>query len=168
MPLNTLNRATATQYRFVLNQLPTAISAGTVHDMDTLKLNIFNVNLPSVSLEQSQMDWQGMHTYQHTGGITFDPLTINFLVDGRFANWRILFNWITAIANNKDRPTRPPKEYITDGGIILLDNWENVLFKIAFINMWVQSLGELSFSIRDGETHIECSATFLYDRYEVV
>lgn len=167
MTITALSRATATQYRLVLNQIPIPISAGSLHDMDELKLNIFSVVLPSITLDQSQMDWQGKHTYLHHGGVTFDPLNISFVVDSRFANWKILFTWLTSIANNKDRPTRPPDEYVTDAAIILMDNWDQTLFKLVFKNLWIQSLGELSFSIRDGETHIECTAIFYYDRYEL-
>ena len=167
MAITAFSRATATQYKLVLNQIPIPISAGNIHDMDDLKLNIFNVTLPSVTLDQAQMDWQGKHVYLHHGGVTFDPLNINFIVDGQFKNWRILFTWLTNIANNKDRATRPPDEYVTDGAIILLDNWNETVFTLAFRNIWIQNLGELQFSIRDGETTIECSALFYYDRYEI-
>jgi len=165
MTISTLSKANATQYKLVLHKIP--VIGSTIHDLDTLRLNIFNVILPGINLDMSQMPWQGLHTPMHQGGINFDPLTINFVVDGRFANWKILFDWLISIANNKDKATSLADEYVTDASLLLMDNWDTILFKIVFKNLWITSLGELTFSIRDGETHIECSSVFTYDRYEV-
>jgi hypothetical protein len=104
----------------------------------------------------------------HQGGITFDPLNISFLVDSRFSNWKILFNWLVSIANNKEKASSPPPQYITDATLIVMDNWDNAIFKILFLNLWITSLGELTFSVRDGETLVECTSSFIYDRYEVI
>ncbi|MFA5397016.1 MAG: hypothetical protein WC346_13485 [Methanogenium sp.] len=165
MALSALGKASATQYRLVLDRIP--VSGSKRSDMDALKLNIFNVNLPSVTLDTQQMNWQGMHTQMHQGGITFDQLNISFVVDSQFKNWKVCFDWLVYIANNYNKPTSKPSDYVTDASLIVLDNWDNALFNIRFINLWITSLGELTFSVRDGETHIECTANFNYDRYEV-
>jgi hypothetical protein len=79
MAIPSIGRASATQYKFILNHIP--ISGSNIHDLDTFRLNIFSVVLPGMSLDSSQMDWQGKHINVHHGGITFDPLNINFIVD---------------------------------------------------------------------------------------
>lgn len=162
MPLN-ISKATATEYAFVLNRLP-----NNIHDMDELRLNIFNITLPSVSLTQTEMPWQGKHTNMHLGGITFDPLNINFIVDSEFRNWRVLFNWMMYIADNQEKPSEDANNYVVDGSLIIYDNFNKIHTTISYKNMWVQTLGELSFSVRDGESLIESSATLMYDYYEIV
>ena len=158
-------RATATQYRLVFPMLPTET---TLTATDEMVLNIFSVNVPSVSLNQSEQYWQGKHMDLHTGGLVFDPLNISFMVDAEFKNWNVLFNWLTYVSDNYEIPSAQPKDYMVDASLLLMDNWNDKVLTLMFKNMWIQSLGELSLSIRDGESHIESSATFYYDRYEVV
>ena len=129
-----------------------------------LKLNIFNIK-PSSYFRYSTDELKA-YTQMHQG-ITFDQLNISFIVDSQFKNWKVCFDWLVYIANNYNKPTSKPSDYVTDASLIVLDNWDNALFNIRFINLWITSLGELTFSVRDGETHIECTANFNYDRYEV-
>jgi hypothetical protein len=165
MALSSLGKATATQYKFTLSRLP--VSGAGIHQLDTLKLNLFDVNVPGMSLDTSEMPWQGMKAKMHMGGITFDSLNINYVVDSEFKNWKLLSQWLLAIANNKDRPSRPADEYVLDASIILMDNWNNVVMSVIFSNLWIQSVGELRLSVRDGETIIESSAVFNYDYYVI-
>lgn len=157
-----ISKATATEYAFVLGKIP---SDDSLHAVDSLRLNIFNINLPSVSLDTSDSHWEGKHMSYHIGGITFDPISINFIVDSNFINWKVLFRWLTFIANNYDKPSTEYDKYVTDASIIIFDNFGKKHTIVTFKNIWIQSLGELSFSIRDGETHIESNAIFQYDRY---
>lgn len=163
MSLN-ISKATATEFAFVIGHVPNGTN---IHDTDALRLNVYNVNIPGLSLTDTEFLWQGKTVHYHIGGISFEPLTLNFTVDVNFENWKVLFNWMTFIADNKDIPSLDPDDYVTDASLILFDNFENVHSRIIFRNMWVQSLGEISFSIREGETQIESSATFYYDRYEL-
>lgn len=161
MALN-ISKATATEYAFVLGKIP---ANNGIHTPDILRLNIFNISLPGISLNTSEMPWEGKHAQYHLGGITFDPLNINFLIDSEFENWKCLFRWLTFIADNKIQPSQNANDYVTDANIIIYDNFGRSHTFITFKNIWIQTLGELSFSIRDGESHIEGSATFQYDYY---
>lgn len=164
MPLN-ISKATATEYNFVLGKIPSDSDA---HAVDTLRLNIFGINLPSINLQNTNFNWQGKYVQYHIGGITFDPLNVNFLVDSNFKNWKTLFQWITFIANNKDKPSMKPNDYVTDANLIVMDNFGTITTNIVYRNVWIQNLGELSFSTREGESLIESSAVFQYDRYELI
>lgn len=159
-----ISKSTSTEYQFVLGKIP---SDPSIHATDILKLNIYSISLPTVSLNPNEFYWQGKHIEAHAGGITFDPITINFLVDNNFDNWKVLFNWLTFVADNKERPSREFDEYVTDGSIIIFDNFSKINTTVTFKNMWISSLGEVTFSIRDGESLVECSATFYYDRYSI-
>jgi hypothetical protein len=163
MTLN-ISKSTATEYSFQLGKIP---SASDIHAVDELRLNIFNINLPAISLNQGEMSWQGKHIQLHLGGMSFDPLNISFLVDSECRNWNILYKWLTYIADNKEKASMVADQYVTDASIVIFNNFNQSHTKVTFKNIWVQTIGEISFSIRDGESHIESSATFLYDRYEV-
>ena len=76
MSITSLNKATATQYQFALDAIP--VSANTIHALDVLRLNIFSINVPGITLDQAQMFWRGNHSIIHEGGITFDQLTLKF------------------------------------------------------------------------------------------
>ena len=162
-PLN-LAKATATEYYLVFPKVP---NDPNIHASDELKLNIFNINIPTFSLEDTKFLWQGKYVEFHIGGVSFDPLTVSFVVDSEYRNWKLLFRWLTYIANNKDKPSNVPNDYVTDASIILYDNFHKKHTFITFKNIWIQNLGELQLSIREGETYIECNATFQYDRYEI-
>lgn len=159
-----ISKATSTQYSFVIGKIP---SEDTLHAVDELRLNIFNVSLPSINLENTQFNWQGKHVQFQIGGISFDPLNINFTVDVEFTNWKVLAGWILYIADNKDIPSKPANDYVTDANLVLYDNFGKIHTTITYKNMWIQTLGELTFTVREGETQIEGSAIFQYDRYEI-
>ncbi len=161
----TIDKATATEYSFVIGKIP---GSDGIHSTDEVKLNIFNVEIPSVSLDSTTLFWNGKHIQVHPGGITFDTLNISFTVDADFNNWKALFRWLTSITNNKDTPTEIFSEYLTDASIQIYDNFGEITNTIMFKNVWISSIGQVSFNIREGETYIECSATFNYDRYEIL
>jgi hypothetical protein len=164
MTLN-ISKATSTEYSFILGQVPGNTG---IHAVDTLRLNIFNVELPSVSLTNTEFNWQGKHVDYHTGGITFDPLNISFIIDVNFDNWKVLFNWITFITDNKTIPSQQANDYVTDANLLIYNNFGLITTTIQFKNIWLQSLGSVTFSIREGETQIESNATFHYDRFTVL
>lgn len=159
-----LSKATATQYKMVFPLLPSETSPKATAE---LILNIFAVNIPSVSLNQAESYWQGKHMDLHLGGMSFDPLNISFMVDSNFKNWIAMFNWLKLVSDNKTVPSAVPKDYMVDASIILMDNWNEVVLRVLFKNVWIQSLGEMSLSVRDGESHIESTAVFYYDRFEI-
>ena len=98
MPIS-ISKATATEYAFILGKIP---SEDSMHAVDELRLNIHTINLPGVSLENTQFNWQGKNVQYHIGGITFEPISISFTVDVEFANWKVLSNWLMYIADNKE------------------------------------------------------------------
>lgn len=159
-----LNRSSATNFRLIFPKIPTET---TIIANKPLTLNIFGTVIPSITLDQTESRWQGGRMLFASGSMTFEQWPINFVVDSRLENWVLLFNWMTSISNNKDQYTDIPRNYMVDASLSITDNFETSIVKVNFKNVWVQSLGEVTFSQREGESVIESNATLLYDRYEV-
>jgi hypothetical protein len=59
------------------------------------------------------------------------------------------------------------KEFSVDGSLQILDNFNTEVLRIGIIRMWPMAIGAISLSNREGESVLECSATFSYDYYEI-
>lgn len=160
-----LNKSTATNFNLVFPKIPTE---STISANKPLTLNIFGTVIPSLTLDQTESRWQGGRMIFQSGSVTFDQWPINFIVDSKLSNWILLFNWMTGISNNKNVYSDIPNNYMVDASLNIMDNFETSILKVNFKNCWVQSLGEVSFSQREGESILEASATIIYDRYEIV
>lgn len=159
-----LDKASPANFHLVLPNLPPDI---TIADTAELIINIFGTIIPGVSLDIIEHFWTGGKYHSDSGLITFDPWTVDFVVDERLLNWQILHKWLKYINNNKDRRGRIPQEYTIDATLRVLDNFQQEILRIFFTNLWVNSLGEVRFSTREGEANLECQASFVFDRYEV-
>lgn len=159
-----LDKASPTNFQLVFPNLPPDI---TIADTQELVINIFGTIIPGLSLDMIEHFWAGGKFHADSGLITFDPWTVEFVVDENFNNWQILFRWLTYINNNKDRRGRIPPEYTIDATLRVVDNFQQEILRIFFTNLWINLLGEVRFSTREGENNLESQAQFVYDRYEL-
>lgn len=160
-----LNKANGTNFRLVFPVLPTETLFSANKE---LTINIFNIIIPSISLDQSEQRWQGNKVNYHSGNMNFDVWNVQFIVDSEFKNWKLLYKWLTFIANNKDKPSSNIPDYFIDTVLKITDNYGDPALMMIFRNTWIQSLGEVNLSQREGESTLECNATFVYDRIELL
>ena len=163
--MTNLNKTTATNYQLAIPLLP---SETTLEASKELMMNIYGTVIPGLSLDLSESKWQGNKMLYHSGGLNFDTWEIQFLVDSQYKNWTLLYNWLTTIANNYDTPSAKPSDYQVDCSLKITDNFQNTVLKIILKNTWIQSLGVVTLSQREGEAQVECSATLAFDRFEVI
>jgi len=159
-----LDKASPANFHLVLPNLPPDI---TIADTAELVINIFGTVIPGVNLDVLEHFWAGGKYHGDSGLISYDPWTVDFVVDAQLLNWQILYRWLTYINNNKDIRGRIPQEYTIDATLRVLDNFQREILRIFFTNLWVNTLGEVRFSTREGEQNLECQAQFIFDRYEV-
>lgn len=159
-----LNKSTSTNFELVFPLIPTGSS---INSTRSLTLNISETVLPSITLDTSEILWQGGRAFHEVGGITFDTLFVNFTVDSKFDNWLTLYKWITFINNNKDRFGRDRKEFTADAMIRVLDNFKNEILVIDIVGCWINMLGEVVLSYRNGGENLESNINLMYDRFEV-
>ena len=160
----TLNKSTPSNFQLIFPKLPTEV---TLSASKELTLNIYSTLIPSVSIEVTEMPWRGAKVHQESGGMTHDAWNVTFIIDSDFKNWKILYKWLTYILNNHNVYGRDRDKFVVDATLHIMDNWEDVIFKLFFVDVWINSLSEVTMSTREGEQVLECTATFQYDRYEL-
>ena len=159
-----LNKATPSNFELIFPKVPTSDD---IRATQGLTLNIHTTVLPSLTLETTEVPWQGGTVHQDIGSITFEPWLVQFTVDSVFSNWLVLYKWLTYINNNKDRYGRSSGDYKVDASLRILDNFHKEILVVDLIGVWINMLGEISLTYREGDSNLESSANFIYDRYEI-
>jgi len=159
-----LNQASPHSYELIFPRLPVETSMA---NKNQLVLNIHSTVVPAITLSEQDMPWQGGKAKTFSGEITFEPWFVQFLVDSNFENWNLLFRWMTFINNNKNRYSKNNREYKVDASLKITDNFERTVLTIDFKNCWINQLGEVAMTHKEGDQTLNSTANFSYDRYEI-
>ena len=156
----TPNQLNKTSYNFVCDRIPNTIFQGQT------------VSLPGLSLDTISTENQFSTIVTPGEKLTFDNLTLSFLVDSELDNWIEIFNWMISLGfpesfddfggtnNTNFRDT-------SDSTLIILNNKKIPNIKVKFFNMFPVSLGAIDFdSTTTSLDPIQCSVTFAYNRYK--
>ncbi len=160
----TLNKTTPSNFYLAFPLIP---GQKDINDNSELILNIYQTVVPGISLDIQLSNWQGARVPFATGSSVFQDWQFTFVVDEDFTNWKILYNWILIINNNKDKFLDNYSKYVVDSTLNVLDNFEKNIFSLKIINMWPTDLSPIEMSYREGENILECNATFAYMYYEL-
>ena len=179
-----LDYASPTQFRFGINQLP--------------KVEFFTVsaNVPSINLGDAIFPTPFKDIPVMGDKLTYDNLSISFIVDEYLENYISLHEWMTAIGFPKNRtqfkdfrsntsnvaqstqgtsqdigdvqPATPANALFSDAYLMILSNKNNPIVEITFHNMYPVSLGALEYSQGAADVeYITVSADFAYQIYEI-
>lgn len=163
----TLSKGMPANFEVVIPRLPTM---DLLRETEDLVLHIHESLIPGMAVETIARTWQGIKVDEQPGtGITFEDWRIDFTVDAELKNWRILqqwFNYMTAAKANQTEHLLP-SQYKVNANLIVYDNYRTPLIKVSFIDAWIQTLGEIRVSNREGTSLLESSAIFKYNRYEI-
>lgn len=159
-----INKATPTNFELIFPVLPRQVSLAANNEFI---LNLQGVVLPSMSLTPVEVYWQDTKHKAAGGPLEFDQMTVQFLVDSNFSNWKVIYEWMTYISNNKDKMMEEHHNFAVDSSLSIQDNFQREIMRIGFVGMWPTNLQETSFSTKEAEVSIESSATFVYDYFEV-
>ena len=162
--LANMDKATPTNYRLIFPVIPTETSIGA---NNPFVMNIFSAVIPSVSIAIEELRWQGNKNRNALIPMEFDPWLVSFVVDSRLANWKLLFKWMSYINNNNDKIAERHRNFSVDSAMVVTDNFNNVVLEVRFIDIWPSTLGEVSFSQREGDVLLESTVNFNYDYFEV-
>jgi len=162
---NSISKASPTNYSLAFPLLPAEI---TLSANKPLVLNIFSSVIPSLTLSEFELDWQGLKNKVVGSPLLFDQWNVNFVVDADFENWQILFNWMSYINDNYEKHMETHKNYSVDASLQIIDNFKEDVLSLNFVSIWPTNLGEVTLSQRDGETLIECTVNFSYDYFKII
>ena len=179
-----LDYASPTQFKFIINQLP--------------KVEFFTVaaNVPSITLGETTFGTPFRQIPIQGDTITFDQLSISFIVDEYLENYLSLHDWITGVGfpktteqftkfrdstsetpsssfpargiNRTSGISTPDKPNVSDATLTILSNKNNPIVEVNFENVFPISLGALDFS--QNATDVEymvATAEFAYQIYEI-
>lgn len=138
------------------------------------------VNLPGITLES--IDVLSPLTMNPFAGdlITYDELTVQFLVDAEMVNYQAVYNWLTGLGfpngyeqyinftNSQQAQSKGTIDY-SDGTLQILTSNNQVAKTVQFIDLIPVSLGSMTFtSTATDVTYIVGVAGFKFDRYNFV
>ena len=188
-PLNrqptALDYSSPTQFRFLINQLP--------------KVQYFTTeaNIPGITLGEGQFNTPLKDIELLGDKLTYEDLTITFIVDENLENYIEIHTWLTAIGFPKDRSqfkdfrsttsntktsTRgeskdigdvkaatPEISMVSDAMLTILTNKNNPVVECRFADIFPTSLSGLEYSQNQTDVeYLTAAVTFKYKLYEII
>ena len=179
-----LDYSSPTQFRFLINQLP--------------KVEYFTTeaNIPGITLGDGVMNTPLKDIPILGDKLTYDDLSISFIVDENLENYIEMHNWLTGIGFPKDRSqfstfrsttsnvatttrgeskdigdvraTTPELAMFSDATMTILTNKNNPVVECRFADVFPVSLSSLDYSQNQTDVeYLTASVTFKYKIYEI-
>ena len=188
-PLNSqpskLDYTSPTQFRFVINQLP--------------KVEYFTVagNIPGITLDEIELGTPLKNIPLMGNKLTYEDLSITFIVDEDLLNYIEMHTWLTAIGFPKDKsqfrnfrsatsnvasatrgesndigdvkPSTPERAMYSDAVMTILTNKNNPVVECRFADVFPTSLSGLTYSQNQTDVdYLTATVSFKYQIYEIV
>lgn len=113
--------------------------------------------------------------------LSFDTLTIRFLIDSEMKNYKTLFNWLVAlgfpqsydqytafIAADRHNYSELAKN-LSDATLSILTGNNNVSQQITFVDLFPISVDTVTFQSTNSDVnYISCTASFRYGYYKFI
>jgi len=179
-----LDYASPTQFKFIINQLP--------------KVEFFTtaVNVPGISSADVLMNTPFKSIPQMGTNLTYENLSVTFLVDEYLENYKSLHDWLIAIGFPKNReqfstfrgntsnspittsgtsqdigdvqPSTSARGMFSDATLTILSNKNNPIVEIRFQDLYPLNIGALEFNQNATDVeYLTVSTEFVYKLYEI-
>ena len=180
-----LDYSSPTQFRFIINQLP--------------KVEYFTVagNIPGLTLDEIDLGTPLKNIPLMGNKLTYEDLTITFIVDEDLQNYIEMHTWLTSIGFPKDRsqfrdfrsatsnvasatrgestdigdvkPSTPERAMYSDAVMTILTNKNNPVVECRFADVFPTSLSGLTYSQNQTDVdYLTATVSFKYQIYEIV
>ena len=161
--LTNLDKATPTNFQLIFPKLPTE---DTISANNPLIMNIFSAVIPSLSLAEEELRWQSNKTKHALEPLEYDTWLVSYVVDSNLKNWALLVKWMQYINDNIVKH-EVQKNYAVDASLVVFSNYRVPVIELHFRSIWPSTLGEVSFSTREGDVQLESTVNFTYDYFTV-
>ena len=179
-----LDYTSPTQFRFVINQLP--------------KVEYFTVagNIPGITLDEIELGTPLKNIPLMGNKLTYEDLSITFIVDEDLLNYIEMHTWLTAIGFPKDKsqfrnfrsatsnvasatrgesndigdvkPSTPERAMYSDAVMTILTNKNNPVVECRFADVFPTSLSGLTYSQNQTDVeYLTADVNFKYQIYEI-
>ena len=144
------------------------------------------VNIPSINFSEATMDTKlAIQSSLPGDKITFDPLTIKFVVDEDMKNYQEIFDWIMALGPGIDpadfraltgqvgtgislAAKGDNLEMYSDATLIINTSSNNANIEINFVDCFPTSLGAIDFTTDASDvSYAVCDLTLRYTYYTI-
>ena len=180
-----LDYSSPTQFRFLINQLP--------------KVQYFTVaaNIPGITLGEGVFNTPLKDIPLLGDKLTYEDLTITFIVDENLENYIEMHTWLTAIGFPKDKsqfrnfrsatsnvasatrgesndigdvkPSTPERAMYSDAVMTILTNKNNPVVECRFADVFPTSLSGLTYSQNQTDVeYLTAEVNFKYQIYEII
>jgi hypothetical protein len=137
--------------------------------MNNLTFFCQNINIPGVSIGTLEQATPFLNITRPGNKISYEDLTITFIVDESLNSWQEVHNWIRGMADPKSFPTRDPKTNYSDAILTVFTNLNNPQLSYQFVNTYPYSLSGLNLDTTESaDNMITATATFKFDYYDII
>tara|TARA_Y100000310_G_scaffold92895_1_gene90496 strand:- start:823 stop:1380 length:558 start_codon:yes stop_codon:yes gene_type:complete len=131
-------------------------------------------NIPGVSIGGIDFPTP-LKNIQFSGDeVTFEELSIRFVVDENLKNWLSIYDWIIGMgipdkeSAEKYKKLKDENRLVADGTLAVLTSNMNVQMEVQFQNMFPLSLSGISFDSSAADVdYVVSDVTFQYDIYKI-
>lgn len=165
----TFDKTNQTLYKLIFPVLPVFLNSG-INDIKNFTVNGNSALLPGLTISEQSMAWMGGQIKYPDKNISFNNLTVSFLIDEKLNNWKLFWKWLIFINNNKDKYVEDWNLLTTDAYLIYYDNWfGSEVLRMNFVNLWPNALSDIELTTKtDGSDILEGRITFSFDRNELI
>lgn len=181
-----LNRTSKDKFLLVLN-LPQVLKKQSLENelikIDPLQISIFGTIVPDIQIPPNEARFGGQsYNVSSYARPNYSPLTVSFIIDNKFANYWILWKWLTVLNDPKqslytgtdakletwkDRlQTGILTEYQTNFSVIGLNEYNEKTIEFIYYNGFITSLGGITYDYNDSEI-IKSTAEFQFSQLDV-
>lgn len=138
-----------------------------------LNLHLTRFSLPQMQMQSQTVSYRGDTIKLPTK--VFNPddktLTLEYLVDENWQNYRSLFAWMCGItgtinkATNDEKTGISPSEYLPLR-VYLLDNYKRKIIQFVFNDCWIETFGDIALEQNSSDI-VKHSFSFCYKNYEI-
>ena len=180
-----LNRSSLDKFLMILD-LPYALKRKAEKDssisIKPLQISVHGAVVPNITVSETDIKYHGQNLYATSyTRPSYPPITVNFLVDGAYNNYYLLWKWLDTMNDANSSTYNGTKNLTTDDNIIIgdqseyqttitvlgLDEYNNPVIEFIYKKAFITTLGSINYSYREGASLVECTATFHFSQLYV-